>query len=216
MPLVGGVIGLIWVSIANLLVYSGAHAMLAAAVSSLAPFILAGLLHLDGYMDTCDAVLSRRPLEEKLRILKDPHIGAFAAIMLGILFVLQFAALYAIIDRAARLSPLVSIPVVSRCCAALSILCLKTMQQSVYANMFKQNISTRHIIFVIVITIIAILLSYLFEGFIGLKIVLFVIMGFIVAMSFALKEFHGVSGDLAGFALVVGELSGLIAWALIL
>jgi adenosylcobinamide-GDP ribazoletransferase len=133
--------------------------------------------------------------------------------MLGVLFVLQFAALYAIIDKTERLSPLVLMPVVSRCCAALSILCLRAIQQSVYANMFKQNMRTRHIIFVIVVTIVAVLLSCLFGGSIGLIIVVFVIIGFIGAMSFAFMEFQGVSGDLAGFALVVGELSGLMAWA---
>lgn len=52
--------------------------------------IITGMLHLDGFMDVCDAILSRRSKEEKLRILKDSATGAFAVIPLVILFFLQF------------------------------------------------------------------------------------------------------------------------------
>ena len=39
-------------------------------------------IHVDGFMDTMDAMHSYLPREEKLRILKDSHIGAFSVICL--------------------------------------------------------------------------------------------------------------------------------------
>ena len=48
----------------------------------LLPVLVDGGIHVDGFMDTSDALSSYRTKEERLRILKDPHIGAFAVISL--------------------------------------------------------------------------------------------------------------------------------------
>ena len=79
LPLVGAVIGVIW-WLASALAGIIAPAPLAAAVIAAMPFLLTGFMHLDGFMDTSDAVLSWRPLEDRLRILKDSHTGAFAVV----------------------------------------------------------------------------------------------------------------------------------------
>ena len=41
---------------------------------------LTGGLHMDGLLDTCDAVFSHQDREARLKILDDPHSGAFAVI----------------------------------------------------------------------------------------------------------------------------------------
>ena len=210
-PLVGAVIGAVWYGAAWLMAISGVHNVFAAAVTAVAPFILSGFLHLDGYADTSDAVLSRRPFEEKLRILKDPHMGVFSVVMIAVLFLLQFAAVYAVIDRGIPLAPLVVIPVVSRCCAALALLCLDTMPQSGYGTLFRQNARAVHRIFVAAIAVSAVALAWLFTGALGLATVILTVAGFTAAMAYVRAEFNGVSGDLAGFSLVVSELCGLIA-----
>ena len=73
--------------------------MVTTAVTLITPFILTGMLHLDGYMDVCDALLSRRDKQEKLRILKDPHTGAFAVISVIMLFILNFSTLHTVISN---------------------------------------------------------------------------------------------------------------------
>jgi len=212
-PFIGGFIGVLWWGVAKLVVSGGIHIMLASAVTAIFPFLFAGFLHLDGFMDTSDAILSRRPLEEKLRILKDPHIGAFAVIMLAVLFVLQFAVVFTIIEKGQYLILLIPIPVISRCCAALSILCLNTIPQSNYANMLRQNTGVQHKITVIVTVIPAIALSGYFARTAGLITAASTAVGFIAALVWAYKDLRGVSGDVAGFALVISELCGLIAMA---
>ena len=214
-PLVGAIIGALWWGAAELLVFSGVHIILVSAVLAVLPFFVTGFLHLDGYMDTSDAVLSRRPLEDKLRILKDPHTGAFAVIMLAVLFVMQFAAVYAAVEKGEYLVLLIIIAVISRCCTAMSILCLNTMAQSGYANMYRQNTGISHRIFLSMLAVSAAAISFILTGVYGLIVAGAVIIGFIGAMAYAYKEFKGISGDLAGYALVIGELCGLVALAVI-
>lgn len=48
------------------------------------PLVITGGFHVDGFMDTMDALHSYGSREKKLEILKDPHIGAFAVIMIGL------------------------------------------------------------------------------------------------------------------------------------
>ena len=214
-PLIGGIIGALWWGVCWLLLASGIHTAIASAVLALVPFIASGFLHLDGYMDTSDAVLSRRPLEEKLRILKDPHAGSFAVITLAVLFVTQFAAAFAVIDRKISILPLITIPVISRCCAAVSVLFLRTLEQSGLANMFRQNSKLRHKIFIVFVAVLAVAFSYFATGIGGIIVTTAVAAGFAGAMAFAYSDLKGVSGDLAGFALVISELCGLIAMAVL-
>ena len=54
------------------------------------PVIITGGIHVDGYMDTCDALNSYGDREKKLAILKDSHISAFAVIKLLVYYVLYF------------------------------------------------------------------------------------------------------------------------------
>ena len=215
LPLIGLLLGAAWWGTAKLLILSGIHPTLAAGALAVTPFLLSGFLHLDGFIDTSDAVLSRRPLEDKLRILKDPHAGAFSVIALAVLFVLQFAAVYAIIDGEKELPAFLFITVISRCCASLSLLSLKTMPQSTYARSFKQNTRFTHRFFVFIIAILTMVAAYMCTGLGGLAVGAFTVLGFAGAMTYAYIQFKGVSGDLAGYAMVIGELCGLIALAVI-
>lgn len=66
-------------------------APLRAVLLAAAPWLVTGFLHLDGYMDVCDALLSRRDLTTRQKILKDSHCGAFAVICMVLLAACQCA-----------------------------------------------------------------------------------------------------------------------------
>ena len=53
-------------------------------------------LHLDGFMDSCDALLGGYDRERRLQILRDPHVGAFAVAGVACLLLVKFAALVAL------------------------------------------------------------------------------------------------------------------------
>lgn len=89
-PWVGAVIGaviMLWTWISNLLpIGQMAFVLIMTAI----PILITGGFHIDGFMDTMDAVKSYKSRQEKLEILKDPHIGAFSVIMLaavGLIFI---------------------------------------------------------------------------------------------------------------------------------
>ena len=73
------------------------------------PVIITGGIHVDGYMDTCDALNSYGDREKKLAILKDSHIGAFAVIKLLVYYVLYFAAAFIVVQKAGNMQIIIMV-----------------------------------------------------------------------------------------------------------
>ena len=72
-------------------------------------------LHLDGFMDSCDALLGGFDRERRLTILRDPHVGAFAVIGVVSLILLKVYALSGLsINGAERVPILLLFPCLSR------------------------------------------------------------------------------------------------------
>lgn len=82
LPLVGAVIGAIEYLLIRKAFRFNLPMVAVMAFAGLVPLIVTGGFHLDGFMDTQDAFKSYKSPEEKLKILEDPHIGAFAVISL--------------------------------------------------------------------------------------------------------------------------------------
>lgn len=82
--------------------------------------IITGGLHLDGFMDTMDGVLSGRSMERKLEIMKDSRVGAFGALGVACLLLLKFSL---ILSAPGELLPrlLLIMPVISRWAMAYAI-----------------------------------------------------------------------------------------------
>ncbi len=142
LPLVGTglalVTGIVWVLIGLLggSVESGGSAVLSGAVVTAAYFVMTGFIHLDGFMDVCDAVMPRHPvMEERIRILKDPHTGSFAAVSMA-LMLLVFAGSAAALSALPGFGVLVMIAVMttSRCMSAVSVISCRPMGTSQYAT----------------------------------------------------------------------------------
>lgn len=95
-PLVGALIGGF-----SALALLGAHAIwrsgpLPALLAVGAGVVLTGALHEDGLSDTADAFGGGRSAEQRLAIMKDPRLGAFGALALGLVLALKVAALAAL------------------------------------------------------------------------------------------------------------------------
>jgi adenosylcobinamide-GDP ribazoletransferase len=85
----------------------------------LAVWVLAtGALHLDGFLDSCDGLLGGRTPEERLRIMRDEHVGAFAVVGGVLLMLVKYAALA---GNANPLPALVLAPGVGRWGMALAV-----------------------------------------------------------------------------------------------
>ena len=93
LPLVGLAIG----AIAGLLgtaVFWYAHSLVWAIVVALvASVALSGAIHIDGYLDCCDALLMTASPERRLDVLRDPRHGTYALVGMALLTVVWLAAL---------------------------------------------------------------------------------------------------------------------------
>ena len=91
---------------------------LSASILVVALAILTRALHLDGFMDCCDALLGGFDRERRLSILRDSHVGAFAVVGAAGLLLLKVAAIMALPlgsnGEAARFWILLLFPCLSR------------------------------------------------------------------------------------------------------
>jgi adenosylcobinamide-GDP ribazoletransferase len=76
-PAVGALLGAALGGWTALLVLWGRPPPVSAFLVLLAWVVLTGALHLDGFCDLCDGLFGGRTPEERLRIMKDPHLGTF-------------------------------------------------------------------------------------------------------------------------------------------
>ena len=72
----------------------GGSGVLFAAAAACLPLLITGGIHMDGFMDTVDALASHQSRERKLEILKDSACGAFAVLYCGVYLLLSFALYY--------------------------------------------------------------------------------------------------------------------------
>jgi adenosylcobinamide-GDP ribazoletransferase len=101
-PLVGLLIGGFLVGLDRLLARFLPPGVAAALVLT-GWIVCTGALHLDGFLDTCDGLFGGRTPEDRLRILRDERVGAFAVIGGVILLLVKFQSLAAISHRSAAL-----------------------------------------------------------------------------------------------------------------
>ena len=201
LPVVGLELGLLWAGLAWVCRYFGLPSMMTGLVLSAYPWLATGFLHLDGFMDVTDAVKSYRSLERRREILKDSHVGSFAVIGIMLLILAQFVC-FASVPENADLRVLIFVPAVSRCCSALAVTGLKSMSTSQYADRQKPK-SHLMILFVM-------LAVFLTAGFLLCGKYAAALLGVLAGYSFALlrgyKSLEGMNGDIAGYALTIGEL----------
>lgn len=211
LPLTGGVVGLVWAAMAWLLQRLGCPAPLRAVLLAAAPWLVTGFLHLDGYMDVCDALLSRRDLAMRQKILKDSHCGAFAVICMVLLAAVQ-CALFAGAPWL-RLLPLGAIPVASRACASVAVQRLRPMGTSQYAAM--QRGTGLQLVFPLVCLLAACVVPPVLCGAAGLAPLAAAAAGYCLAVWRGFRQLDGMSGDISGFGLTLGELAGAAVLCLV-
>lgn len=213
-PLVGAVVGLLcwgWVVLCGLL---SAPDLLRAAGLCALPVLVTGGIHLDGCCDTWDALSSHGDREKKQAILQDPHIGAFAAIHLCLYFVVTFA-LWAVLPVYPATVVLLGF-CLSRSLSGLAVAGFPLARDSGLAHTFAAAADRKavRIILALLSAGLALAMGLLGEGFAGWLAAAAALLIFLYYRHMALRQFGGLSGDLAGWFLQTAELGMLAAWEL--
>lgn len=214
-PVIGLIVGTLWYVAFLILNKLNISLMLTSALLMAVPFILTGFLHLDGFMDVCDALLSRRPKDEKLRILKDSTVGAFSVISLAILFIIEFAAINTLLIEQKNPLFLILIPIISRSLVGYFLLTRETISESYLGNLFKQGTGSLDTAILIGIYLATFILCYIISDLESLIIPVIMWITSYVLVNKSKKELGGINGDVAGYMLVLSECIGLIVLGII-
>ena len=207
-PIVGLMIGIIDLAVYQLAEYFDFE-FLGSALMSFMPWMLCGFIHLDGFMDCADAVLSCRDEKRRLEILKDSHVGAFAVISVLILGILSFAAWRECIFKINPICILL-MPVVSRAVAGICVLSYKPLEQSSYKSIHDDGIKKSNILILFIELVIALAVGFVFAGLQGIALLFCAVSVFLTVVEVK-RKLGGMSGDVSGCAVCISELMGVIA-----
>ena len=214
-PFVGVVIGGVNYGMIYLLKeLLGISPLLIGVIITVIPILITGGIHFDGFLDVADARSSYKDREEKLRILKDPHVGAFA-IIYGICYMmLAFGCNYQLVsDMGESIRIYISIGIgfaLSRILSGLSVLTLKKAKKDGMVAAYSQGADKRAKA-ILALELVAILVALVLVDLkYGVAVIVAGIISFIYYVIMSYKTFGGITGDLAGWFLQVCELNMLI------
>lgn len=228
----GGVLGL-WFYL-GLDVFA-LNPLTAALITAAIPLLVTGGIHMDGFMDTMDAIHSYGEREKKLEILKDPHLGAFAVISLAVYLLLYLGVVNEYVQYLSGCEGdfrflLYVMPglvfVMERAFSGLSVVTFPSAKKDGLAAGFARTAQKRTdrivlAVWLVICLAVAAALGWRAGGLagaavlsIGLGLGQLLVFWWYYRMS--LKEFGGITGDLAGCFLQVCELAGLAVLAALL
>ena len=215
LPVVGAIIGALWYGFYILLAWLHTPLVLCTGLLLLFPLFISGFIHIDGMMDTSDAIFSRASLEKRRAILKDPNVGAFAVIALCVYLLLGFSSVYTVLENSVNTMPLLTIPILARCVSGTALLNCDPISETGFAASFKQNTKPAHIAVLMVIAACCLLLGFISGDNVSLVILFGLIAAGICLAWHCTRQLGGISGDLCGFIITGSELFALILWAVL-
>ena len=165
--------------------------------------LLTRALHFDGFLDTCDGLFGGFTPERRLEIMRDSRVGAFGVAGGGLLLLAKYAAILSL----PHLSGLVLAPAIGRWVLAIAIFAYPYARDKGMGRDMKDNVRRPQ---VILATVIAVLVAWLFARWTGL--LAFVLAGVVLWLgaSFILRRIPGLTGDSYGALCELAELAVLL------
>lgn len=218
-PLVGAVIGAAEAGWYWLSLYLQMGAVLYAAIAAVLPLVITGGFHMDGYLDTTDALSSHREQERKLEILKDSHVGAFAVIWTGAYLLVYFGLFTELHSWEAILCTAAGY-VLSRASSGLAAISFPSASGRSSLAYFAKAGDRKVVHIGLWLWIAAMLALVLYAApYYGLAEAAVLGLWYAYYHHMSHKEFGGITGDLAGWYLQtceLCELGAVIAVSLVL
>lgn len=211
-PLIGAVTGAVTWSLFSLEVYLSGQgfefgSFFFTVLMVLAPVMITGGIHLDGFLDTQDALSSWQPKERRLEILKDPHAGSFAILSCG-MYLLAYTGVYSAVSKDSVKVIALSF-MLSRTLSGLSVLCFPQARKkgeglaaSFCADAAKKTGRTVLGAYLVILSSVLIAVG----GYAGVSCLLAAGFMYEYYYRMCIKKFGGMTGDLAGYFLQMCEL----------
>lgn len=205
-PMIGVVIGAAMYLAGWLLDKTSVGGLFRGVVFTLIPIIITGGIHMDGFMDTMDALGSWGDREKKLEILKDSHAGAFAILGMGCYLMWSVAVWSELPAEVLRVCG-VSF-VLSRALSGFSVVTFPAARNSGLLKMFQDGAQKKVVrITMCLYVAAAVIMMAVMNARAMTGAVTGVMIAFLYYIVVSRKQFGGVTGDLAGFFLETAELA---------
>ena len=212
-PWVGAVIGIVVYLWKQFCVHLKIGTLCYVLLGMATPLLITGGFHVDGFMDTMDAFHSYQTRERKLEILKDSHIGAFAVIM-SALYGLVYMGAFSEITKDTLLKIFCAGFMLARCFSGIGVVSFKTAKQDGMLFSFASHAQKRMVKLCLYVQGAFCAGFMLWEDvFAGSMAVAAAAVAFVYYYIKCKKELGGITGDTAGYFILICEESILLAVA---
>lgn len=214
-PFIGTVIGVLTVAVAYAGRRFGYQPGFVTALLVLVPVFVTGGIHVDGLLDTSDALSSWQERSRRLEILKDSHAGAFAVITACVYFILWLGAWSQLQNNPKGICIMSMGYMMSRCLSGIGVITFPKAKSDGTVAEFSRNaseITARNILMVMFVILVALMLWV--SPVMGVLAVLSALLVFWWYHHMAMKYFGGTTGDLSGFFLCICEVVMALVLAL--
>ena len=202
-PVVGLIIGIILAALSRVLGLVFPDTITAALIVA-ALAILTGAHHMDGLMDTFDAMVAGRTRQQRLEIMSDTRVGTFGITAACLLLIIKYAAISVTAGPAAILA----FPMVSRWAVAGIILLFPPAKKAGSGFTVKSNSDWPGFTWATVITLILLIVS---AGLIAGPVLMMTVLALACLTGLFFKWlFGGLTGDCYGALVEISEALALL------
>ncbi|MEE1132963.1 MAG: adenosylcobinamide-GDP ribazoletransferase [Caryophanon sp.] len=197
LPIIGLLIGLMDVAFLQLMTYTEFSALFVAIFFILLHATYTGGLHMDGFVDMGDAFFSYRDMEKRVAILDDPRVGAFGAMSLVAIVLMQLAIIHELVIGGQWLA-IIIVPMLVRIGALYCFAAIPLAKETGIAAFFRKVVDVRKLaIHVGILTLITVVLLTLWQPILLVVPAVLLVATWVYRL-FCVRNFGGVSGDLIG------------------
>lgn len=211
LPILGVIIGAVMFGAIRLFTILRVPISAKALIATVVPLLITGGFHVDGFMDTVDALSSYGSKDKKLEIMKDPHTGAFAVTRFAAAGLIMLAALTILISiETTKDTPVFIFAcfvfVISRALSAVTSVAFKKAKQDgmLVDETGKDDTA------VIAVVLVQLFAALSFMAYLDLRNTLIISGAFLLFVLYyrhmTYKNFEGVTGDTAGYFVTAGEV----------
>jgi adenosylcobinamide-GDP ribazoletransferase len=184
----------------------------------IALMLLTGALHVDGFIDTCDALFGRRTAEERWQIMSDSRVGAFGVIGAICLLLLLYVSLGGISEGYKTIA-LIIMPALSRWTIVYAIFAFPYARPAGLGRAYKQQANWRKFILATSLVLASTLGLLVTKSpvliFAGLALVFVVWLVVVATGMFLQRRFAGLTGDSYGAINEVTQVFVLIFFCVV-
>lgn len=223
-PMIGALCGAgvwVWLFLAGKAGFSPAAAGL---IGTAVPVVFTGGIHMDGFLDTVDALSSYGDREKKLEILNDPHTGAFA-VTGGCVYLLCYGGLMIrwaemVMENGGfpKIFPSLALGaafVMERAFSGLSVASFPCAKGTGLAYAFSDSAQKKTVRLFLAVWLSACAAFLIWQGgAVGWGVSAAQTAVFFWYYCMAKKKFGGITGDLAGWFLQISEIASLFVFTI--